>query len=251
MNGRVLAATRFGFREQARRPLLVVLLVVLPFFFITRAIARTEPTPRLIGLPGGSEILTTMKDAHGASMVTITVAFLAALCGVFIMRSARSADRRLVVAGYSPLEAVLPRLIVLATATAAVLTVSLAVTGLSWTPASWPVFILGNLLVGLSYACVGALAGAALGPLGATYVVLFLAMLGTGILQNPMFGDGTPGGLAYAFPDYAAGRIIIDGAFSETFHAWGELALAIGWLAVLVGAVGLVLRRLLQGATVR
>jgi hypothetical protein len=169
---------------------------------------------------------------------------------VFIMRSARSADRRLVVAGYSPLEAVLPRLIVLATATATVLTVSLAVTALSWTPAAWPVFILGNLLVGLSYACVGALAGAALGQLGATYVVLFLAMLGTGILQNPMFGDGTPGGLAYAFPDYGAGRIIIDGAFSATFHAWGELALAIGWLAVLVGAVGLVLRRLLQGATV-
>jgi hypothetical protein len=53
VNGRVLTATRLGFREQARRPLLLVLLVVLPFFFITRAIARTEPTPRRIGLPGG------------------------------------------------------------------------------------------------------------------------------------------------------------------------------------------------------
>ena len=84
MNTRVVTATRLGFREQARRPLLLVLLVLLPFFFITRAIARTEPTPRLLGLPGGGDILTTMRDAHGASMVTITVAFLAALCGVFI-----------------------------------------------------------------------------------------------------------------------------------------------------------------------
>ena len=33
--------------------LLLVLLVVLPFFFITRAIARTEPTRRLLALPGG------------------------------------------------------------------------------------------------------------------------------------------------------------------------------------------------------
>jgi hypothetical protein len=248
MNARVATATRLGFREQARRPLLLVLLVVLPFFFITRAIARTQPTPRLIGLPGGGEVLTTMKDVHGASMVTITVAFLAALCGAFIMRSAQSADRRLVVAGFRPIEAVLPRLAVLASATFVVLGVSLAVTALSFTPASWPVFIAGNLLVGLTYACIGALAGAALGQLGATYLVLFLAMLGIGILQDPMFGDGTPGGLAYAFPDYGAGRVIIDGAFSAGFHAWSELALALGWLAVLGLAVTWVLRRRLRSA---
>jgi hypothetical protein len=246
VNARVVTATRLGFREQARRPLLLVLLVVVPFFFITRAIARTEPLPRRIGLPGGLEVMTTMKELHGASMAAITVAFLAALCGAFVMRSARSADRRLVVAGFRPVEAVVPRLLVLAAATGLVLVVSLAVTALSFTPASWPAFVAGNLLVGLTYACIGALAGVALGPLGATHLVLFTAMLGTGILQNPMFGDGTPGGLAVAFPDHGAGRVIVDGAFSSGFHAWGELALALGWLAVLVAAVGWVLRRQLQ-----
>lgn len=246
MNVRVAVATKLGVREQARRPLLLVLLVVLPFFFITRAIARSEPTPRRIGLPGGDQVLTTMREVHGASMVTITVAFLAALCGAFIMRSARSADRRLVVAGYRPTEALVPRLLILVAATLVVLAVSLAVTALSFTPASWPAFTLGNLLVGLTYACLGALAGAALGQLGATYLVLFLAMLGTGILQNPMFGDGTPGGLALIFPDYAAGRVVIDGAFSAGFHAWAALALALAWLGALTVAVILVLRRSLR-----
>ena len=241
MNARIVAATRLGFREQARRPLLLVLLLVLPVFFITRAIARTEAAPRSLGLPGGEQVLTTMRDVHGASMVTITVAFLAALCGAFVMRSAQEADRRLVVAGFRPVEAVLPRLAVIVAATAVALTVSLAVTALSFTPASWPVFILGNAVVGLTYACIGALAGALLGQLGATYVVLFLAMLGIGILQNPMFGDGTPGGMAKAFPDYGAGRVVIDGAFSATFHAWGELALAVGWLGVLAAALAFVL----------
>jgi hypothetical protein len=243
MSARVATAARLGFREQARRPLLLVLLVILPFFFITRAIARTEPTPRLIGLPGGGEVLTTMKEVHGASMVSITVAFLAALCGAFIMRSAQRADRRLVVAGFRPIEALLPRLAVLAAATTVALVVSLAVTALSFTAASWLPFIAGNLLIGLSYACIGALAGALLGQLGATYLVLFTSMLGTGILQNPMFGDGTPGGAAYAFPDYGAGRVAIDGAFSQSFHAWGELALAGGWLLALAAAVALVLRK--------
>ena len=135
---------------------------------------------------------------------------------------------------------------VLAAATGVVLVVSLAVTALSFTPASWPVFIAGNLLVGLTYACIGALAGSALGQLGATYLVLFLAMLGIGILQDPMFGDGTPGGLAYAFPDYGAGRVSMDGAFSAGFQTWTELALALGWLAVLGTAVTWVLRRLLR-----
>jgi hypothetical protein len=245
MNARVAVATRLGFREQLRRPLLLLLVVLVPFFFITRAIARTEPTPRLIGLPGGGEVLTTMKDLHGASMVTITVAFLAALSGAFVLRSAQSSDRRLVVAGFRPVEAALPRLAVLAAATGVVLVVSLAVTALSFTPASWPAFIAGNLLVGLTYACIGALAGVLLGQLGATCLVLFLAMLGNGILQNRMFGDGTPGGLAYGFADYGAGRVVIDGAFSAGFHAWGELALALGWLAVLGLAVTLTLRWLL------
>lgn len=249
MNQRIATATRLGLREQARHPLLLVLLVALPFFFITRAIARSEPTPRRIGLPGGEQLLTNMRDIHGASMVTITVAFLAGLCGAFIMRSARGADRRLIVAGFRPAEALIPRLLILGAVTAVVLVVSLAVTALSFTPASWPAFALGNLLVGLTYACVGALAGAALGPLGATYLVLFLAMLGTGILQNPMFGDGTPGGLATLFPDFGAGRVVIDGAFSVGFHAWSALALAVLWLAVLAGVVTVVLRRGLSGAS--
>jgi len=88
VTGRLTTATALGFREQARRPLLIVLLVVLPFFFITRAIAATEEVPRSIGLPGGEHVMTTMRDIHGMLMAAITVAFLAGLCGVFAMRSA-------------------------------------------------------------------------------------------------------------------------------------------------------------------
>ena len=55
-------------------------------------------------------------------------------------------------------------------------------------------FAAGTLLIGLTYACIGVLAGSLVGQLGATYLVLFLGMLGLGILQNPMFGTGTPKG---------------------------------------------------------
>src|SRR5829696_6028037 len=194
MNARVITATRMGLREQARRPLLLVLLVGLPFFFITRAIATTEATPRLIGLPHVGLTLTTMRDVHGADMAAITIAFLASLCGVFVMNSARRVDRRLVVAGFRPLQALIPRLVVLAAATVLVVLVSSTVTALSFTPRSWPAFVAGNLLVGLTYGSLGALAGALLGPLAATYTMLLGSMLDLGIAQNTMFGDGTPDG---------------------------------------------------------
>jgi hypothetical protein len=241
---RVVVATRLGFREQARRPLVLVLLVGLPFFFITRAIAQTEQLPRAIGLPGGGEVVTTMRDIHGANMAAITVAFLAGLIGVFVMQSAHQADRRLVVAGFRPREALAPRLLVLGAGALLVVVVSVAVTALSFTPKLWAAFVVGNLLVGLIYAMLGALAGAAVGKLGATYLLLFGAMLDLGIVQNPMFGAGEPPAWGTVLPGYGPGRVILDAAFSDQFHAWGALAISVVWALSLAIAVLLVLGRL-------
>jgi hypothetical protein len=241
---RVTTATRLGFREQLRRPLLLVLLVGLPFFFITRSIAATETLPRTIGLPGGVEVLTNMRDIHGAMMAAITVAFLVSLVGVFVMQSVRQADRRLVLAGFTPAQALIPRLLVLAASAALVLGVSLAVTALSFTPQTWWAFAAGTLLAGLTYGLLGTLAGAVVGRLGATHLMLFGAMLDLGIAQNPMFGSGEPPAWAIAMPGYGPGRVIVDGAFSGDFHAEGELALSIAWVLALGVTVAVVLGRM-------
>ncbi len=222
---------------------MIALLVGLPFFFITRAIAATQAVPRRIVLPGDIAFQTTMKDVHGAIMAAITVAYLAGLCGVFVMQSAREADRRLVVAGFGIGETVAARFAVLLAGTLLVLAVSLAVTAISFTPRSWAAFAGGNLIVGVNFAALGALAGVTFGGLGATYVMFFLPMIDIGVLQTPMFGDGNPGGLAALFPGYGPARVVIDGAFSSSLHASGELALAVGWTAVLALAVALALRR--------
>ena len=243
MTSRVASATKLELRELRRRPLLLILLVALPFFFITRSIARTVPQPKMIALPGDGEVLSNMQDIHGATMALITIAFLAGLCGLFIMQSARDADRRLIVAGFGPLEAVIPRFAAIGLATAVVVSVSLLVTALSFSPEQWPVFVLANLLVGLTYASLGALAGVALGRLGGTYLMLFLPMIDLGIAQTPMFGDGKPDGFAVLLPGYGADRVAVDAAFSTNFHAWGELAVAVGWALGVLGAVLVVLTR--------
>jgi hypothetical protein len=231
-----------AFRDQRRRPLVLVLLVVIPAYVIARSISQTLETPRLIGLPDGASVMTTMKDLHGAGMGGLVIGFVAALLGIFVMQSALDGDRRLVVAGFRPGEAVLARLLVLVTGTFVVVSVSLLVTALSFTPASWAPLIAALVVLGLIYAAIGALVGALLDKLAATYVILFLVMSDLGIVQNPMFST-VPGPLAVLLPGYGPSRAMYDGAFSDTFHASGELLLAVAWAVALAGAAYVVLRR--------
>ena len=222
---------------------MLILLVIVPAYVITRSVAITQTTPRRIGLPGGLEVTVTMQDLHGATMAGVTIAFVASLVGVFVMQSALAGDRRLVVAGYRPSETIASRLIVLGAATALVVAVSVTVTAVNFTPASWLPLIAALTLTGVIYAGLGALAGAVLDKLAATYLMLFLAMTDVGLVQTPMFGDGTPDGWGALLPAYGPTRLMIDGAFSSGFGAGGALALSLIWVAVLGAGVVVLLRR--------
>ena len=248
MSARALTATAMAFRDQRRRPLVLILLVVVPAYVITRSIAATLGTPRRIGLPDGVWVTTTMRDLHGAGMGGLAIAFVVGLVGVFVMQSALEGDRRLVLAGFRPGETVLARLLVILAATALVVGVSALVTALNFTPASWPLLIAAMILIGLIYGAIGALAGAALDKLAATYLILFVVKSDVGIVQSPMF-SATPGRLAFLLPSYGPSRAMYDGAFSQSFHAGSELLIGLGWLAVLGVAVYLVLRRAVGSRT--
>ena len=239
---RTRTATTMAFRDQLRRPLVLILIVVIPVYVITRSIAETLATPRTIGLPDGVYVTTTMKALHGAGMGGVVIAFVAALLGVFVMQSALEGDRRLVVAGFRPGETVLARLLVLSSGTALVVAVAAVVTALNFDAASWVPLIASMLLLGLIYAAIGALAGALLDKLAATYLMLFLVMTDIGVVQTPMF-HVTPGRLAVLLPGYGPSRVMYDGAFSSTFHAIPELLLSLAWTAALAIAVAIVLRR--------
>jgi hypothetical protein len=123
-----------------------------------------------------------------------------------------------------------------------VVAVAAAVTAVFFTPAQWATVIVALVLTGLIYAELGALAGGLLDKLAATYLILFLVMTDLGVVQTPMF-HAKPASLAFLLPGYAPTRVMLDGAFSHTFHATGDLLLAFGWLAVLASGVLLVLQR--------
>ena len=246
MAGRVQTATVLAFREQLRHPLLLILLVTVPFIFITWSFWVTEEIPRVVTLPGGATVATTMREIHGAIMVPITVAFLAGLVGLFVVRSALESDRRLVVAGFSPGEAIAPRLAVLLAATIVVVAVSVLVTSFDFEPASWGPFLAGNLMAGLTYALLGALVGALVGQLAGAYVMFFLPMVDFGIAQNPMFFSGKPPAWAAALPGWGSTSVIVDGAFSGEFGATLGLLVGFAWLAAMSLLVALMLWRAVE-----
>lgn len=243
MASRALTATRMGIRDQLRRPLLLILLGVIPIIFISWGARVTAETPRQITVPGGNEIMTDMRTLMTVIDVPVAIAFLAGLFGVFVVNSALESDRRLVVAGFSPGETITPRLVVLGAAVLIVTVISLIVMALEFTPKQWLPFVAGNVLVGVEYAAIGALAGALIGRLGAVYLLFFLPNIDVGIAQDPLFFTGAPPGWAVALPGYGPTRLIVDASFSPTWHTAGELAISLAWTAVLAAAVIFLLRR--------
>ena len=242
LSTRTRIATKMAFRDQLRRPLVLILLVVVPAYVVIRSVAETQPSPRRIQLPGDIWVTTTMKAIHGPEMAKIAIAFVAALVGVFVMQSALAGDRRLVIAGYRPGQAVMARMLVVLAATMVAVAVAVLVVGWKVTIISWPPVITAFILIGLIYASIGGLLGALLDKLAATYIILFLAMTDLGVVQTPMF-RAQPSRWGPLLPGYGPTRVLFDGAYSQNFHARAELAISLGWVIALGGLVYWVLRR--------
>ncbi|HEY7824356.1 MAG TPA: ABC transporter permease [Acidimicrobiia bacterium] len=242
---RTWTGLRYAWREYRRNIALWVLLVGLPFFFITLAIAVTPDFPAPVELieNGQTSIsILSMTDVHGAIMVPITVAFLAGLAGLFVVHGSGEGDRRLVLAGFKPREVLASRLGVITLAAALVSAVSLAVTAASFQPEIWVAFAAATLAVALTYAMIGVVIGPLVGRLGGLYLMFLLPFLDVGLAQNTMF-DAAPPSWAVWMPAHGAVRVLIDGAFTPTFDEAGGLILALAWLLGLTLAAAAIFHR--------
>ncbi len=118
-------------------------------------------------------------------------------------------------------------------------------TARDFTPHEWGWFAFATAAIGVTYAGLGALAGTLLGRVGATYLVLIGSMLDIGVVQNPMFGSGTPPAWGVVLPGYGPMRIVMSASFA---HAGAppaaDIALTLLWS---VGVLAVVVR-VLTGA---
>lgn len=239
---RLWAALAAATRQLRRMPVLWILVAGLPVAFISTSIAVTpaDPTPvELVENGQGGLVLLSMADVHGAVMVPITIGFLSAVAGLFVILDSAEADRRLALTRFRAGEILAVRLTVIAAAALVATGVSVAVTAVSFHPQSWWVFVGANVLIALTYATIGVVVGPVFGRLGGLYLLLVLPFLDIGIAQNAMF-DAAPPSWARLMPAHGAVRVMMDGAFTATFDEFGALLLGLGWLAALLAAAGAV-----------
>jgi len=241
--------TRMGIREVGRNRVLWVLLAVVPAVFIALSAVTTPHEYETMTLPeAGRQVATRFwfPDTHPGLMAPIAIGSLAALVGLFTVLDARSADRRLVLAGFRATSLLASRLTVVGLLAVLATATSLAVAAAFFDARQWGLYILANTLIALTYALVGVVIGWFFGRVGGVFVAFLVPFLDLAIEQSPMLNPQVSM-LAHFLPGYGASRVLYDAALTRSFDETGPLLLALAWLLALGVSAIVLLRRVALG----
>jgi hypothetical protein len=245
-SGQFVTGLRMGLRDYRRNPVLWVLLIVVPVVFIWLAKAITQDgfmTLSLVDNDRTGDFRFWLPDMHAGTMTPIAVASLATLAGLFIVLDARTADRRLSLAGFRTGALLAARLSVIAAAALLVTAASLTVTATVFDARQWAVYAAGNTLLAFTYALLGVCLGPIFGRVSGVLIAFLVPFLDLGIAQSPML-RAQPPDWARFLPGYGADRVLLDGGLTASFDQTGPLLLGLGWLL----ALGLLATRLFRKA---
>ncbi|MEO7351584.1 MAG: ABC transporter permease [Marmoricola sp.] len=251
LRAQLAAAGRATWRDARRNRAQWVLFVLVPVVFILAANAVTPNKPITLTLLERGQALTrtfAMPDVHAATMAPIAIASLAALVGVFVLLESRDGDRRSVLAGLRQSTLFSARIGVLALMALAATAVSLATTALVFHPTRWFTYAAANLLIGCTYALIGALVGPVFGRVGGVFIAFLLPFLDLGITQSPML-HAEPTMFSRLLPGYGGSRVLLDGALTSTFDQTQPLLIGMAWLVALSVTVAAVYRHATQPTT--
>jgi ABC-2 type transport system permease protein len=232
VNGSASAALRFVIplgmflREYYRNPLNVVLLFVIPALLVLSFGDSVNRIAAVLQQPS--------TRAMGQSLGALwAAAFLTGITGFFMMVDARAADRRLVRAGYSPLEVVGQRFVAVSLLGAIATAVSYSVLLTQVTPVNQLQALSVMYAASLIYGALGILIGSILaGELEGSFALLFFFIMDA-FIGTPLFG--TTSDAFVLLPTYFPSKILLS-LTAEQPHA------TIHWLYVgtyLVSTAGL------------
>ncbi|HEU5110510.1 MAG TPA: hypothetical protein VFT95_18370 [Micromonosporaceae bacterium] len=246
-----VAATRMGWRDWRRNPVLWLLLVAVPAVFILAAQAITphRPTSIVVAEDGvRAAWVFDVFDLHAGTMAPIAVAALATLAGLFVVLDTGPGDRRIALVGLRPGVALAARLTVIGVATALATGVSLAIAAFVFDARQWVWYAAANALIAVTYAFLGVLLAPIFGRVAGVFIAFLIPFLDVGIGQSPML-RGEPAPWATYLPGYGAYRILIDGGLTAGFDETRALLIALAWLAVLAAAAVILVRRTITPTT--
>jgi hypothetical protein len=219
-----------GVREFRRTPALLVLLLVLPAYFVGAFVLLVPETTVPVSL-GARTVTVSMPAFAAAFMTAVSVASLSGVVGLFLLSTSEAADERLRLAGYGSRELVVARIVTLGAGVAVVSAVAVGVAHSVFEPANLPAFAAVTGLLGLTYGVVGVVVGLLFDELGGVYVVLLVPLVDVLLFQNPL-ASGHPGWTDY-LPGHFAAAALFDGAFAESVDPGAVLG-AVGYATALI-----------------
>lgn len=226
---RVLAALRSGLDELKRTPLLVGLLVAGPAYVIYFFTLFAPEGPAIVHL-GDETFRTTLPEAFPAFTTPMTAALIAGIAGLFLMKTASSADSRLVVAGYKTYQVILARLGLVGGIALIASGVSIGIMLTAFQPELLLWFIAGTTLTALIYGMIGLIMGILLNRLIGIYIILFGTMIDLFVFQNPLAVE-TPV-LARILPGHYPLQLVMEAGFKGGISL-GDLGYSLGYLGLL------------------
>lgn len=209
-------------REYARRPINLVLLVIIPIIFVIMAGGALAEFARLLGGRAGTDQLQTLTAGWAA-------AFIAGVAGFFHVTGSRESDRRLALAGAGAGRVVVARLgsgFLLAFLASAAGLAALAVRSGVTDP---PRAVGATLMFAVIYLCLGSAVGALIrsevnGSLLVVFIWLFDLFLG------PAMGSGGDTTVTRIFPTHFPTLVMLNTP-SGYAGPLGDLGLGLVWVA--------------------
>lgn len=208
------------FKETFRNRITLLLILLIPAIFYFIAIYTTSEIPILIKIasaPGEQVMLLKPKDLGLIYIGLAAAGFIASFMALNLMQRNTYAKKRQILCGYSTLELSLSKLI-LVICIVIVLGVYTAILGLLlMEPKHISGVILGYILCGFVYGSFGLLTGAIFKKeLEGILVIVLLANLDIGWLQNPIFYAAAPGKfIIKLLPGFNPSQVAVISAFTD------------------------------------
>lgn len=220
---------RVGALEYARTPVLLALFAFLPAYAVG-LFSFVAPDSTIQITTGGKVMSAALPAVVASLMAPMSAALVAGIAGLYLMRSSRGADGRLVLAGYRAREVVLARIALLAGVVALPSLASQLVLQVLHPPEAPVAFFAATVIVALTYGTVGALVGVMLERLAGVYLLLFLPLVDLFLFQNPLATERPA--LASYLPSHFPMEAAIEAALAGTV-ATDALGLGTVYLALL------------------
>jgi ABC-2 type transport system permease protein len=218
---RFMISLNMHFRMLMRRQIVLLLLSIIPCLFILMVQITSSKNKVFfqIGVAASKTMVTAPEVNVALIFITLaTTGFLASFLSLNLVQQYQEVNRRLVICGYHPGELILSGLIVMIAMILLLVTCIGSAILFFFQPENVVYMMLGLLFTGLIYGSYGILVGSLVkGELEGTLLVILLANIDAGWLQNPLFfSEARNKFIIQLLPAYYSSQISIAATFTHS-----------------------------------